>query len=173
MTQPAIITPTTDKRDDVTLWAELNRATALAAGKHRTRFIGHRTMTPSEQLPIITEEVGEVAKALLEGDGLRGELVDVAVCAIAWGRILDWRVIDNVMEGHTMRWGDLAVDAPGLPDGIRLAHLADHHGRLSTAVLHSSTQPDVWHHVAHAALVDIAATACCWIEAIDAAGGRP
>lgn len=157
---------------DITLWSQINMGIARAVRKHGKAWIGQRGTSPDIKLPILTEEIGEVAQAIIEHGDVRAELLDVAVCAVAWAGILDWRVIKQVMDGHTLRWGDLAPDAPGLPDGTRLAHLGDHHGRLAGAVLHTSLQPDVWDHILHAALVDIAATACAWIEAIDAEAHR-
>ncbi len=42
-----------------------------------------------EKLPILVEEVGEVARAILEGTNLREELVQVASVAVGWVRALD------------------------------------------------------------------------------------
>ena len=36
------------------------------------------------KLAVLAEEVGEVARALIEGDGLRAELIQVAAVALAW-----------------------------------------------------------------------------------------
>ena len=36
------------------------------------------------KLAVLTEEVGEVARALLDGTDLRAELVQVAAVAVAW-----------------------------------------------------------------------------------------
>ncbi len=47
----------------------------------------HPSLLPEPvKLAVLTEEVGEVAKALLEHDreGLRDELVQVAAVAVAW-----------------------------------------------------------------------------------------
>lgn len=43
------------------------------------------------RLAIVTEEVGEVARAIIEGDAenLREELVQVAACAVAWLEAID------------------------------------------------------------------------------------
>lgn len=43
------------------------------------------------RLAILTEEVGEVARAIIEGDAenLREELVQVAACAVAWIEAID------------------------------------------------------------------------------------
>lgn len=168
------MTPTLQPTSSIThtpdrnLWAEIHAGIYGAICKHGRHWIASPAVSADGRLAILTEELGEVANAILERGDVRGELLDVAVCAVGWAGITDWRVIQQVMEGHTLRWGDLAPDAPGLPDALRLAHLGDHHGRLSGAVLHVGLQPDLWTHVIHAALVDIAATACAWIEAIDA-----
>ncbi len=41
---------------------------------------------PHAKLTVITEEVGEVARAILEGDqpNLEAELIQVAACCVAW-----------------------------------------------------------------------------------------
>jgi NTP pyrophosphatase (non-canonical NTP hydrolase) len=41
------------------------------------------------KLAVLVEEVGEVGRALIEGDGLRAELVQVAAVAVAWIESLD------------------------------------------------------------------------------------
>lgn len=41
------------------------------------------------KLTVLTEELGEVARAILEGRGLRDELVQVAAVAVAWIEALD------------------------------------------------------------------------------------
>jgi NTP pyrophosphatase (non-canonical NTP hydrolase) len=48
-------------------------------------------MTDRERLPVLMEEVGEVARAMLEGDGpnLREELAQVGAVALAWIEGLD------------------------------------------------------------------------------------
>lgn len=40
------------------------------------------------KLAVLGEEFGEVAKALIEGDGLRDELIQVAAVALAWAESL-------------------------------------------------------------------------------------
>jgi NTP pyrophosphatase (non-canonical NTP hydrolase) len=49
----------------------------------------HNYFEQSDRMAILTEEVGEVAKALLDGDGLREELIQVAAVAIRWVEELD------------------------------------------------------------------------------------
>jgi NTP pyrophosphatase (non-canonical NTP hydrolase) len=44
--------------------------------------------TAAEKLPVLIEEVGEVAKAMLEGSNTREELVHVAAVAVAWAESL-------------------------------------------------------------------------------------
>ena len=152
------------------LWSELHRATAAAARKHGPEFIAHRSQPDHTRLAILAEEIGEAAKAILvDFDDLRDELIDVAVCAIAWGQILHWRDLQCVMEVHTLRYGDHAVDSPHMPHGLRLAHLLEAAGRVGLAVTYSTIgSPEVWDFVLRAALLDIAAIACSWIEAHDA-----
>ena len=40
------------------------------------------------KLAVLGEEFGEVARALIEGDGLRRELIHVAAVAVAWAESL-------------------------------------------------------------------------------------
>lgn len=47
------------------------------------------TIADAYKLAVITEEVGEVAKAMLEGTNLREELIQVAAVAVAWAEALD------------------------------------------------------------------------------------
>jgi NTP pyrophosphatase (non-canonical NTP hydrolase) len=49
----------------------------------------HNYFEQSDRMAILTEEVGEVAKALLDGEGLREELIQVAAVAIRWVEELD------------------------------------------------------------------------------------
>lgn len=42
------------------------------------------------KLAVLGEEFGEVARALIEGDGLRAELIQVAAVALAWAESLTW-----------------------------------------------------------------------------------
>lgn len=48
------------------------------------------TMLPAMKLVVLTEEVGEVARALLEGDDAKlwEELIQVAAVAVAWAESL-------------------------------------------------------------------------------------
>jgi NTP pyrophosphatase (non-canonical NTP hydrolase) len=47
------------------------------------------------KLPILTEEVGEVARALCDGTNLREELVQVAAVALAWVEALEKMEADH------------------------------------------------------------------------------
>lgn len=73
-------------------------------------------LTPLQRLPILLEEVGEVAKALVElgltdepatrpedvvMDELREELIQVAACAVAWVEELDARWAEGVNAGSS------------------------------------------------------------------------
>lgn len=48
--------------------------------------------TDGQALAILVEEVGEVARAMCEGKGLRDELIQVAAVAVAWVERLDNKV---------------------------------------------------------------------------------
>ena len=54
--------------------------------RQRQKFGDHqmRSISPERALAILTEEVGEVARAILEGGNLREELIHTAAVAIAW-----------------------------------------------------------------------------------------
>lgn len=152
------------------LWSELHRAIALAHRTQGAAFIGSPSLRPAEKLAILTDEIGEAAQAILEDeDNLRAELVDVTVCAIGWGQILHWDDIRCVMDTHTLRYGDHAVDTPHMYDGQRLAHLLEAAGRVALAVTYLAIgSPQVWDCVLRAALQDVAAITCSWIETLDA-----
>lgn len=60
----------------------------------------------SERLAILTEEVGEVARATLESKGLRDELVQVAAVALKW--------IDDIDKPRRIVAG-MRFDMPSLP----------------------------------------------------------
>lgn len=45
--------------------------------------------TDGQALAILVEEVGEVARAMCEGKGLRDELIQVAAVAVAWVERMD------------------------------------------------------------------------------------
>jgi NTP pyrophosphatase (non-canonical NTP hydrolase) len=46
-------------------------------------------MTDGERLAVLVEEVGEVARAMNDGKGLREELIQVAAVAVAWVEAID------------------------------------------------------------------------------------
>ena len=56
---------------------------------HAPRTCANPEMSEGDKLAVLVEEVGEVAKALLEGPGLRDELVHVAAVAVAWVESID------------------------------------------------------------------------------------
>jgi hypothetical protein len=62
---------------------ELERA--RQDSKHGADSMGGPNMSRSQRLVVLTEELGEVARAILDGDeaGLRHELTQVAACAVA------------------------------------------------------------------------------------------
>lgn len=45
--------------------------------------------TDGERLAVLVEEVGEVARAMNDGKGLREELIQVAAVAVAWVEAID------------------------------------------------------------------------------------
>lgn len=76
---------------------------------------GERNQSPTTWLPILTEEVGEVANAILEGDenNYRVELIQVAAVAIAMIECLDrgnknefnWKDLSDKLFDH-LKHGD-------------------------------------------------------------------
>jgi len=86
-----------EKADDLLL----NHGQALdilhAIAKERTRQDnkwGIQRLEDSQMMLVLVEEVGEVAKASLEGYQLRlrEELIQVAAVAVKWVETLDWRM---------------------------------------------------------------------------------
>jgi hypothetical protein len=81
--------------------AALHRIALRAVTSERCRQVQLRTegripwscadplVSPGERLAVLVEEVGEVARALNDGVGLRDELVQVAAVAVAWIEGLD------------------------------------------------------------------------------------
>ena len=67
-----------------TVYDEVARERARAHAKHGAESIEKIPADDPRWLAILTEEVGEVAKALNEGTNLSEELVQVAAVAIAW-----------------------------------------------------------------------------------------
>lgn len=45
--------------------------------------------TDGQRLAVLVEEVGEVARAMNDGKGLREELIQVAAVAVAWVEAID------------------------------------------------------------------------------------
>jgi hypothetical protein len=72
--------------DALTLDA-VNAEFVRAQVKHNGRTPADREMTNAERLPILVEEVGEVARAMTydsDLDNLVSELIQVAAMALAW-----------------------------------------------------------------------------------------
>lgn len=67
-------------RDEV--YAAIDIARLQADEKHGAQATW--VENPGVALAVLVEEVGEVATSLLDGEGLRGELIDVAQVAIKW-----------------------------------------------------------------------------------------
>jgi NTP pyrophosphatase (non-canonical NTP hydrolase) len=57
------------------------------------------TVSDDAKLAVLAEEFGEVARALLEGDGLREELIQTAAVALAWAESLTY--IDGLADDGT------------------------------------------------------------------------
>jgi hypothetical protein len=53
---------------------------------HGDNRIGSPLLSDTQRMTILTEEVGEIAKAILEDETgeLKEELIQVAACALAW-----------------------------------------------------------------------------------------
>ncbi|WP_198144303.1 hypothetical protein [Parafrankia sp. EUN1f] len=67
--------------------AEVEAEATRAHAKHGARSILSPALGDQARLPVLVEEVGEVARAMLEGadlDHLRAELVQVAAVALTW-----------------------------------------------------------------------------------------
>ncbi|MDT3440284.1 MULTISPECIES: hypothetical protein [unclassified Pseudofrankia] len=67
--------------------AAVEAEVARAHRKHGERSILNPAMPDAVRLPVLVEEVGEVARAMLEGADprhLRDELIQVAAVALTW-----------------------------------------------------------------------------------------
>ena len=64
----------------------MNLAISEAISKERDRqdSLHPYMVSDAVMLPVLVEEVGEVAKAMTEGTGLTEELVHVAAVAVKW-----------------------------------------------------------------------------------------
>lgn len=74
--------------------AEVAAEAARAHAKHGARSILDPQAPDSARLPVLVEEVGEVARAMLEGADaghLRAELLQVAAVALTWVEAIDAR----------------------------------------------------------------------------------
>lgn len=75
------------------LWREIQQAREKADQKHGDNSIEHLPADSPDWLPILVEEVGEVAQAQTYDKGsrasLRAELIDVCSVASAWIAALD------------------------------------------------------------------------------------
>ena len=87
--------------------ARARRQDVLAeVGRERSRQEWLRTAgaigpvdTDGERLAVLVEEVGEVARAMNDGKGLREELIQVAAVAVAWVEAID--TPESRFSGHT------------------------------------------------------------------------
>lgn len=71
------------------IWEERDRQDVLWPEQAPDQRLG--PANPHTMLAVLTEEVGEVAKAVLEGNGedLRTELVQTAAVCVKWAEILE------------------------------------------------------------------------------------
>ena len=77
----------TDKGSGQVVWGlEMPQWVVEIAGERKRQDgkFGVETMSDERWLAVLVEEVGEVARAILEGDGLDEELVQVAAVCVAW-----------------------------------------------------------------------------------------
>ena len=122
--------------DQLTLSA-LQTAMVAAMAKHGERTPLNPDMSDTDKLPVLVEEVGEVARAMTYDEGSRDalikELVQTAAMALSWAQSLDtspddhgaamrrlfpWRYgygnRDNPTPPEPYRPTPLTVDAPWL-----------------------------------------------------------
>ena len=79
-------------RAELSVWQLVRDEQARAHDLHGPRWVGHPAyITNERRLPILVEEVGEVAEAIQAGDvvALRVELTQVAAVAVSWLQALD------------------------------------------------------------------------------------
>ena len=74
--------------DDI--WTEITLEQVRARELHGEDWTGDPQVMDGDRLPVLVEEVGEVATEVQTGDvaALRDELVQVAAVAVAWLRTL-------------------------------------------------------------------------------------
>ena len=68
---------------------ERSRQEQLKAEGKFTYTCADAEMTDGQRLAVLVEEVGEVARAMNDGKGLREELIQVAAVAVAWVEAID------------------------------------------------------------------------------------
>ena len=68
---------------------ERSRQEQLKAKGKFTYTCADAEMTDGQRLAVLVEEVGEVARAMNDGKGLREELIQVAAVAVAWVEAID------------------------------------------------------------------------------------
>ena len=71
--------------------AAVEAAMAHADDKHGAASMGRPFLPPHARVSVLTEELGEVARAVLDQDtdGLRRELERLAGCALGWLGVLE------------------------------------------------------------------------------------
>jgi NTP pyrophosphatase (non-canonical NTP hydrolase) len=78
---------------------ERSRQEQLKAKGKFTYTCADAEMTDGQRLAVLVEEVGEVARAMNDGKGLREELIQVAAVAVAWVEAID--TPESRFSGHT------------------------------------------------------------------------
>lgn len=75
--------------DDI--WSAIVLEQARARELHGNGWVGWESHLDADRLPVLMEEVGEVATAIQDGDvvALRTELVQVAAVAVSWLQTLE------------------------------------------------------------------------------------
>ncbi len=68
------------------IFAAINLERARQDEKHGANGMGGANMSRDRRHTVMSEELGEVARAILDGDeaGLRAELTQVAACAVGF-----------------------------------------------------------------------------------------
>ena len=78
---------------------ERSRQEQLKAKGKFTYTCADAEMPDGQRLAVLVEEVGEVARAMNDGKGLREELIQVAAVAVAWVEAID--TPESRFSGHT------------------------------------------------------------------------
>ncbi|CAM2953389.1 hypothetical protein [Skermania piniformis] len=94
----AVLAAIADMRPPLSLWLDVAARRALAHAKHGARSIEHLESPDPAWLPVLVEEIGEVANSLTydgHTTGIRDELLDVLAVASAWIDAIDRAASDG------------------------------------------------------------------------------